>query len=242
LFFNYFFIVCFSETDDADDSVAGLRGADRNRVVDFAGIVNDTGNNGPTADQFAFTMEDIKDAVISKRTFASYVGPIHVFLQYCAGATEAPYCNVLTNIGRETVRLLEPNTGEKMVAHNKRRMVMMQRILRESSENALIDFSILSGDEMMTYFLQVKGTRSGQMLSRPMFSQHRSALNHLYRCHNRCGIPNIAADSLKTLFKGLHRSFAKHRKTGVNRRVRTATDDQGTVATGRTGMVLEEAN
>jgi hypothetical protein len=75
------------------------------------------------------------------------------------------------------------------------------------------------------------------MLSRAMFSQHRSAINHLYCCHNRSGFPNVTSDHLKTLFKGLHRSFAKRKQTGGNRRVRTVEDDgtasiaAGTVAT-----------
>jgi hypothetical protein len=176
------------------------------RIVDFAGVVNVTDQ-----DELAFTMDDIKDAVISKRTFASYVGPIHKFLKYCAESVSAPYCDVLTDYGRENVRLLEPNEQEKVIPYNARRVKLLQSLLREASVSPLFDVHILTGDDMMNYFLKQKGSRTGKMLSRAMFSQHRSAINHLYRCHNRSGFPNIASDHLKTLFKGLHRSFAKRK-------------------------------
>jgi hypothetical protein len=43
----------------------------RQIFVYFVGVVNN-----PETDDYVFTMEDIKDTVISKRTFASYIGPV----------------------------------------------------------------------------------------------------------------------------------------------------------------------
>jgi hypothetical protein len=175
----------------------------RRNVVDFAGVVAEE-----KADDFVFTMEDIKDADFRKRTFSSYVGPIHIFLKFCAEAVIAPYSNVLTEYGRENVNMLERKIGEKLVTYNARRIIILQTILRESSEWSLFDINILYGDDMMNYFLLQKGIPTGKMLSRAMFC---SAINHLYRCRNRSGFPHIAADHLKTFFKGLHRSFAQRK-------------------------------
>jgi hypothetical protein len=178
------------------------------RVVEFAGVLNDVEEN-EDEDEPGFTMDDIKDAVVAERTTCSYIGNIYVFLQFCLDATCAPYNSVVTEAGRENLRQLHPRYGERAIEYKRRKYSEMKRLLRESSEVALININVLSADDIMNYIRQIRGVRNRRMLSKSSFANHRAALNHLYRCHNRRGFSHSVGDNLRTLFKGLYRNLAK---------------------------------
>jgi molybdopterin-binding protein len=59
-------------------------------------------------------------------------------------------CQSFNFVSHENVRLLEPNVGEKLVAHNKikREGLKCQNIIWESSVNTSVDVDILSSAEM----------------------------------------------------------------------------------------------
>jgi hypothetical protein len=198
----------------------------------------DVGDN-----EVGFTMDEIKDAVVAERTTSSYIGNIYVFLQFCMDATSAPYNSVVTDIGRQNLMALHPRQGERSIAYKRRKFSEMKKILRECSEVPLININILSADDLMNYIRQIRGVRNGRMLSKSSFANHRAALNHLYRCHNRRGFSHSVGENLRTLFKGLYRNLAKRKRGGVVRRGRgtnvVAADDGsatvGTVFTAATG-------
>jgi hypothetical protein len=85
---------------------------------------------------------------------------------------------------------------------------------------------------MMNYFRQIKNKKTGRTLaSKSSFGNHRAALNHLYRCHNRRGYGHDTCDHLKTLFKGLNRNIAQRSITAVRFRRASSVagiDDDGT--------------
>jgi hypothetical protein len=155
-------------------------------VVDFAGVINE---DGVEISDAPFTMDEIKDAVVSEKTTAGYVGSILSFLRYCADSNVEPYSLVVTDAGRECLRTLEPRFREKALDFNRRKQTTMRNALRECSESPIININILSGDDMMNYFRQLKSKKTGRTLSaKSSFGNHRAALNHLYRCHNRRNI------------------------------------------------------
>jgi hypothetical protein len=217
------------------------------RFVDFAGVLNDDNEDDveEIGDEEGFTMDDIKDAVVSERTTSSYIGNIYVFLQFCLDATSAPYNSVVTEVGRDNLRGLERRPRERAIEHKRRKFQEMKRILRECSEVSLINVNILSADDIMNYIRQIRSVRNRRMISKSTFANHRAALNHLYRCHNRSGFSHSVSENLKTLFKGLYRNLAKQKRSGRIRRGRgtgaAIADDGsatvGTVFTAATGVV-----
>jgi hypothetical protein len=54
-----------------------------------------------------FTMDEIKDGVVSDQTTAGYIGSILAFLMFCAESTIGPYNQVLTDFGQEQLRILQ---------------------------------------------------------------------------------------------------------------------------------------
>jgi hypothetical protein len=200
------------------------------RIVDFAGVLNDESIGD--GEEEGFTMDQIKDAVVAERTTSGYIGNITLFLHFCMESTIAPYNMVLTDEGRANMESLHIRQGERVVAYKRRRMFEMKRILRECSETPLIDIDVLTADNLMNYIRQIRGVKNGKLLSKSSFANHRAALNHLYRCHNRRGFSPQITDHLKTLFKGLYRNLAKQRR-GVS--MRRIVADDGTVGTMATG-------
>jgi hypothetical protein len=215
--------------------------ATRERIVEFAPNVNFAPNdeNEPNEDEaeaVGFTMDEIKDAVVAERTTISYIGNIFTFLSFCVESTVAPYNRVITEIGKSQLQLINTRQdGERLIDFKKRRFLEMKRILRQCSDVPLIDVNVLSADDLMNYIWQIRAVRSRRVLSKSSFANHRAALNHLYRYHNRRGFSHYVADNLKTLFKGLYRNLAKQKRTvGTPRRSRATiavADDGGTVTT-----------
>jgi hypothetical protein len=203
------------------------------RVVDFTGVLNDESAGGD--EEEGFTMDEIKDAVVAERTTCGYISNITLFLHFCNESTIAPYNRVLTEVGRANLESLRIRRGERVVAYKRRKMSEMKRILRECSEVPLIDINALTADHLMNYIRQIRGVKNGKILSKSSFANHRAALNHLYRCHNRRGFSHQITDHLKTLFKGLYRNIAKKRR-GISIRRDVADDGTATVGTIATGM------
>jgi hypothetical protein len=114
----------------------------------------------------------------------------------------------------------------------------MRTLLRDASEIPIIDINVLSGDDMMNYFRQLKNKKTGRTLaSKSSFGNHRATLNHLYRCHNRRGYGSDTCDHLKTLFKGLNRNIAKRSIMAVRFRRGAnvaGVDDDGTATVANT--------
>jgi hypothetical protein len=211
-------------------------------VVDFAGVVNNvnvTEEDG-TVD-VPFTMDEIKDGVVSEKTTAGYIGSIVAFLTFCAESTVAPYNLVVTESGHERLRMLKQRDGEKWLDYGRRKKLLMRNILRDAWDIPIIDINVLSGDDMMNYFRQLKNKKTGRTLaSKSSFGNHRAALNHLYRCHNRRGYGHDTCDHLKTLFKGLNRNIAQRSNMAVSfRRGRgmVGIDDDGTATVANTTVV-----
>jgi hypothetical protein len=88
----------------------------------------------------------------------------------------------------------------------------------------------------------LKCSQSGRLLAaKSSFGSHRSAINHLYRCHNRRGYGHNTSDHLRTLFKGLNRNIAQRAQTtALYRRGRANLDDGS--ATLATTVVVNEGN
>jgi hypothetical protein len=236
-----------TSTNRSNRSVPSTSVRTTSSVVDFAGVVINNNEEDNGMSDAPFTMDEIKDGVVSEKTTAGYIGSILTFLTFCAESTIAPYSLVLTESGHERLGMLQQRVGERWLDYGRRKKVLMRNILREASEIPIIDINVLSGDDMMNYFRQLKNKKTGRTLaSKSSFGNHRAALNHLYRCHNRRGYGHDTCDHLKTLFKGLNRNIAQRSITAVRfRRVAGSVvgiQDDGTatvVNTIATGTVTD---
>jgi hypothetical protein len=99
-----------NESNDDSSTTVDLQSGDPNRrvrIVDFAGVVNVNANGNGMETNTPFTMDQIKDAIVSEKTVPGYNGSIYAFLKFCSESTAAPYNVVLTEVGHQKMQLLE---------------------------------------------------------------------------------------------------------------------------------------
>jgi hypothetical protein len=92
--------------------------------------------------------------------------------------------------------------------------VFVEKLLRDATNNALFNLTLITPEAFMIYIEQCRHVKSGRYLSKSLYGGKRSSLFHLFWLHNEIGFPEGFQAWLKVLYKGFFRNLTQGR-TGV---------------------------
>jgi hypothetical protein len=154
------------------------------------------------------TLETIRDQIVSKRTFISYLGDIFHLLKWI----ERNENGWLTEYGR--TRLADISTrreDESLHSYRSRKAIDLKALLRDAYDQQVVLIDAVTPPRYMDYILSITGAGNIKYLSKSSYGNKRSALFHLFRMHNRTGYSTHFRLELTNLFKGFFRSLTQHR-------------------------------
>ena len=165
------------------------------------------------------TMETVRDNIVSESTTRSYIPDILNFLFWCRQFMTdclTQYC-----VDRIDAFIAEyPGRDIRfLTCRSKERFKVM---LRNASTTPLLIMERLNPQKFMSYIITLC-RKDGGFLSKSSYGQKRSALNHLYRCHNNTGFPTGYYDELSDLYNGFFRQLAS--LSEENRRLAAVEDN-----------------
>jgi hypothetical protein len=182
------------------------------------------------------TLSLIRDQIVSKRTYRSYLGD----LQHLLSWIERNRNSWLTDYGRtklaEIATRLEDESVRKFRA---RKLTQLKTLLREGYEKNVVHLDAIKPSCYVDYVLTLTGKGNSRYLSKSAYGNKRSSLFHLFRVQNRSGFPESFHVELTNLFKGLYRTIAQHQYTVVHIPVEGEEDNDNSNKEGKEPMSVE---
>ena len=143
--------------------------------------------NVGVAGRNAITLDSIRDGIVSESTTRSYIADIMYFLFWCRSF--AIRC-LTTHMILLCDLFVDEHPGQDVrfvISATKERF---KTILREARTTPLVRFKYLTADQYML-FVSTLRKRDGNYLSKSSYNLKKSALSHLFRCHNSVGFSEI---------------------------------------------------
>jgi hypothetical protein len=154
------------------------------------------------------TLDILRDQIVAKRTFMSYMGDIFRFLKWI----EEHENQWLTAYGRSGLASLSVRCeGEQLRSYRTRKTLELKKILRNAYEHPILHIDAITPQKYMEYIMSIKGKGNTRFLSNSAYNNRRSSLFHLYRMHNRIGYNDEFSTELTNLFRGFYRFIAQNR-------------------------------
>lgn len=156
----------------------------------------------------AALLNNIRDAIVCGSTQRSYVLDLKHFLRW----TRVERPEWLTPYGAEQLGLLDqPGENEGGRAFRNRMKVAFTSLLRDAFENPLVRMDLITPAGFMGYISGLRNQNTGQMLSKSLYGNKRSALFHLFRLQNKVGLTEEFNMELGNLYRGFNRIRAQDR-------------------------------
>ncbi len=159
-------------------------------------------------------LANIRDGVVCERTLTSYLNDTLAFLKWCTSEGNEEY-NCLTDFGKAALTdMYEVQPGEREGGRpfTMRVRSTFKALLWNAHVQPIVHLNLITADGFMKYLLSLKHPTRGGSLSKSSYGSKRAALFHLYRVHNRTGMPLDITSQLANLFKGFYRRLAQNRE------------------------------
>jgi len=154
-------------------------------------------------------LANIRDNVVAKATLRIYINDNIPFLKWCLERSGDN--DWLMEYGRQSIVMLVVNKEDESVHKHKVRMhTDLQALLRNAHSHPIVKIDKITSEGYMQYILNPRHPGNGGYLSKSSYGNKRASLNHLFRVHNRVGIPPDFCKQLTNLFKGFFRSLAQN--------------------------------
>ena len=158
------------------------------------------------------SIQEMHAGIISKNTRDGYATYMKQFFIYCRDNQPdwlTPHCLNASNQLDSTVG------DERPQARNRRIKLLMESLLDNIGTHPLLNLQLVTPEGFMGHIRLLRRKKkdgSEAYLSTNSYYGHRSALFHLFRCHNKIGFEPMFNTELGNLFTGFIRSITK-RKT-----------------------------
>jgi len=154
-------------------------------------------------------LANIRDGVVAERTLTSYINDLLAFLNWCRENEEF---DCLTDYGKnEIANMHVRQNGEGNRPFTMRIRSTFKAILRNAHVQPIVHLDRITPEGFMNYVLSLRHPSRGGSLSRSSYGSKRAALFHLFRVHNRTGMPPEFANQLSYLFRGFYRTLTQRR-------------------------------
>jgi len=168
------------------------------------------GGAPPIAAEGRDILANIRDGVVAERMLMGYINDNLSFLNWSLNSGGNFDC--LTVYGKDQLAAIQIlRNGEQSRAFNARVRSEFKALLRNAHEEPIVNLDRITPDGYMEYLVSLHHLGRGGYLSKSSYGSKRAALYHLFRAHNRTGMPPEFCNQLAVLYRGFYRRLAQHR-------------------------------
>ena len=163
------------------------------------------------------TTQQMVDGVVRPKVMDGFMREIMKLARYAIA--EKP--EWITEFGRDrSIAIAIRRPGEGKRAHGRRMKDDWMAVLRNAMNEPLFNINNITAEDYADYLGQQVHYRTGANLSPGGYSGKRSAMHHLFRCHNGYGFPPIWESELRRFYSGLTRVVASRNTRHARQAIR----------------------
>ena len=186
-----------NNNDDANDILGGGGGMD-GLEADLEQMIEDEADN-PSTHSSSITIHSVRDGVVAQNTLKTYCTEILKFLNW-SRENKPNWLQAVALLRLDEIQTRGPN--ERVRAFKARVQEALKVLLRNAREEPILHIAAITAEGFMEYIMSRRNAFNGRYLLKSAYGNHRAALFHIFRLHNRLGFPDAFRLELGNLYRG----------------------------------------